>query len=109
MRRCRPGLRRLSSDQTCCTTHYLPVQMELGGKDAAIVCADADLASTASHIVKGAFSYSGQRCTGAPEPGATHLGLSVAAVLRRRIARLSRAPSPTAASAAPIVVGRRHV
>ena len=40
------------------------LQMELGGKDAAIVCADADLASTASHIVKGAFSYSGQRCTG---------------------------------------------
>lgn len=39
-------------------------QMELGGKDAAVVCADADLAATASHIVKGAFSYSGQRCTG---------------------------------------------
>ncbi|KAI7842762.1 hypothetical protein COHA_003510 [Chlorella ohadii] len=41
----------------------VPIQMELGGKDAAIVCADADLAATASHIVKGAFSYSGQRCT----------------------------------------------
>lgn len=39
--------------------------MELGGKDAAIVCTDADLAGAASHIVKGAFSYSGQRCTGA--------------------------------------------
>lgn len=83
--------------------------MELGGKDAAIVCADADLASTASHIVKGAFSYSGQRCTGAPEPGAAHWGLSVAAVFRCRIAGLSRVPSPTAASAAPISVGGRRV
>ena len=39
--------------------------MELGGKDAAIVCADADIEAAAKHIVKGAFSYSGQRCTGA--------------------------------------------
>ncbi len=37
--------------------------MELGGKDACIVCADADLALAAKHIVKGGFSYSGQRCT----------------------------------------------
>lgn len=37
--------------------------MELGGKDAAIICADADLDLAAKHIVKGAFSYSGQRCT----------------------------------------------
>lgn len=38
-------------------------QMELGGKDAAIICEDADLDLAAKHIVKGAFSYSGQRCT----------------------------------------------
>ena len=37
--------------------------MELGGKDAAIVLADADLDLAARHIVKGAFSYAGQRCT----------------------------------------------
>lgn len=37
--------------------------MELGGKDAAIVLEDADLEKTSSEIVKGAFSYSGQRCT----------------------------------------------
>ena len=47
------------------TTPVAIQQMELGGKDAAIVCADADLAEAAKHIVKGAFSYSGQRCTGA--------------------------------------------
>lgn len=37
--------------------------LELGGKDPAIVLADADLEDTANKIIKGAFSYSGQRCT----------------------------------------------
>ena len=41
----------------------VPLMMELGGKDAAIVLADADLDATAQDIVSGAFSYSGQRCT----------------------------------------------
>ena len=41
----------------------VPLQMELGGKDACVVCADADLDAAASAIVKGGFSYSGQRCT----------------------------------------------
>lgn len=41
----------------------IPIQMELGGKDVAIVCDDADLELAASNIVKGGFSYSGQRCT----------------------------------------------
>lgn len=39
------------------------LMMELGGKDAGIVLKDADLSKAASEIVKGAFSYSGQRCT----------------------------------------------
>lgn len=39
------------------------LMMELGGKDAAIVLKDADLSKAAIEIVKGAFSYSGQRCT----------------------------------------------
>lgn len=37
--------------------------MELGGKDVCIVCEDADLDLAAKNIVKGGFSYSGQRCT----------------------------------------------
>lgn len=41
----------------------VPMMMELGGKDAAIVLADADLPMTANNIVAGAYSYSGQRCT----------------------------------------------
>lgn len=41
----------------------LPLLLELGGKDAAIVLSDADLDRAAADIVAGAFSYSGQRCT----------------------------------------------
>ncbi len=41
----------------------IPLLMELGGKDAAIVLEDADLELAAGQIVSGAFSYSGQRCT----------------------------------------------
>ncbi|XXG64588.1 hypothetical protein AAC387_Pa05g2494 [Persea americana] len=41
----------------------IPLQMELGGKDACIVLEDTDFDLIASNIVKGGFSYSGQRCT----------------------------------------------
>lgn len=41
----------------------VPLQMELGGKDACVVCPDADLNLVAANIMKGGFSYSGQRCT----------------------------------------------
>ena len=44
-------------------TSMVPLLMELGGKDAAIVLKDADLELAASNIVSGAYSYSGQRCT----------------------------------------------
>lgn len=40
-----------------------PYVLELGGKDPALVLDDADVALAAKEIVKGAFSYSGQRCT----------------------------------------------
>src|SRR5690625_4309226 len=41
----------------------IPVILELGGKDPAIVLEDANLKKAADDIVNGAFSYSGQRCT----------------------------------------------
>ncbi len=44
-------------------TNMVPLLMELGGKDAAIVLEDADLDLTANNIVAGGYSYSGQRCT----------------------------------------------
>ena len=44
-------------------TSMVPLLMELGGKDAAIVLKDANLDLAAKNIVDGAYSYSGQRCT----------------------------------------------
>ncbi len=44
-------------------THGIPLLMELGGKDTAIVTAKADINIAADEIVSGAYSYCGQRCT----------------------------------------------
>jgi len=41
----------------------IPLLFECGGNNPAIVLTDADLNLSALEIVKGAFSYSGQRCT----------------------------------------------
>lgn len=41
----------------------VPMLLELGGKDAALVLPDADLEEAAADIVSGAYNYSGQRCT----------------------------------------------
>ncbi len=42
--------------------HLTPVVMELGGKDAAIVCEDADLDAASSGVLWGAFANAGQTC-----------------------------------------------
>jgi acyl-CoA reductase-like NAD-dependent aldehyde dehydrogenase len=47
---------RRASERLC------PVQLELGGKDAAVVAADADLEHTAQGLVWGAFQNTGQTC-----------------------------------------------
>lgn len=39
------------------------VQLELGGKNPAIVLADADLDNAADHVARGAFLSAGQKCT----------------------------------------------
>lgn len=44
-------------------SNMIPLVMELGGKDPAIVREDADLVFTSKQIISGAYSYSGQRCT----------------------------------------------
>jgi glyceraldehyde-3-phosphate dehydrogenase (NADP+) len=51
----------------------IPLMLELGGKDAAIVLGDADIPAAARHIVSGAFAYSGQRCTAVKRVLATEL------------------------------------
>lgn len=45
-----------------CATRLAPCQLELGGKDAAVVVADANLERTARGLVWGAFMNSGQTC-----------------------------------------------
>lgn len=41
----------------------IPVDLELGGKDAAIVFEDVNIEKTANGIIWGAFNHSGQSCT----------------------------------------------
>lgn len=41
----------------------VPLMLELGGKDAAIVLPDADMDFAADNIISGAYAYAGQRCT----------------------------------------------
>ena len=41
----------------------IPLVLELGGKDPAIVLHDADLELVSNEIIKGSFGYNGQRCT----------------------------------------------
>ncbi|HUB09167.1 MAG TPA: aldehyde dehydrogenase family protein [Myxococcales bacterium] len=45
-----------------CGERLIPCVLELGGKDPAIVCADADLEKAARTVVFGAFANSGQVC-----------------------------------------------
>jgi succinate-semialdehyde dehydrogenase/glutarate-semialdehyde dehydrogenase len=45
-----------------CAERIIPAQLELGGKDAAVVAADAPLERTARGLVWGAFVNSGQTC-----------------------------------------------
>jgi aldehyde dehydrogenase (NAD+) len=51
------------SIQLAAARNLTPVQLELGGKNPAIVLPDADLDLAVTEIVKGAFACSGQWCT----------------------------------------------
>ena len=48
--------------ETAAAGKFLPITLELGGKDPAYVRADADLQSTVANLVDGAFFNSGQSC-----------------------------------------------
>ncbi|MBF0226143.1 MAG: aldehyde dehydrogenase family protein [Desulfobacterales bacterium] len=45
-----------------CSRLLIPCSMELGGKDAAIICEDADIDKAAASVVFGALTNSGQTC-----------------------------------------------
>ncbi|MBV7296005.1 aldehyde dehydrogenase family protein [Corynebacterium sp. TAE3-ERU12] len=46
-----------------CAAVGVPVQAELGGKNPAIVLADADIPHAVTQVINGAFNSSGQKCT----------------------------------------------
>jgi glyceraldehyde-3-phosphate dehydrogenase (NADP+) len=68
----------------------VPLLLELGGKDAAIVLSDADLDGAATDIVAGAFAYSGQRCTAVKRVLASEaIADSLVARIAERVAKLT--------------------
>ncbi|RIX34870.1 aldehyde dehydrogenase family protein [Corynebacterium falsenii] len=46
-----------------CAAHGIPVQAEMGGKNPAIVLADANVPFAATQVLNGAFNSTGQKCT----------------------------------------------
>lgn len=58
-----------STPQAWCMMPHLclqvPVVLELGGKDAIVVCDDADYNQAFNHGMRGGFQSNGQNCAGA--------------------------------------------
>jgi glyceraldehyde-3-phosphate dehydrogenase (NADP+) len=82
----------------------IPLQLELGGKDAAIVLPDADLEATANDIVAGAFAYSGQRCTAVKRVLAVNdIADELVGMLEERIRKLSVGDPRDDATVTPLV------
>lgn len=52
-----------TGERICNTVGLANCLFECGGNNPLVVLGDADLELTTEHIVKGAFSYAGQRCT----------------------------------------------
>jgi acyl-CoA reductase-like NAD-dependent aldehyde dehydrogenase len=50
--------------QQAASKRFIGAALELGGKDPAYVCGDADVARTAANLVDGAFYNAGQSCCG---------------------------------------------
>jgi acyl-CoA reductase-like NAD-dependent aldehyde dehydrogenase len=69
----------------------VPVSLELGGKDAAVVLDDADVERTARGILWGAMANAGQNCAAVERVFATP---GVAGALRARLAALAAELSP---------------
>ncbi len=84
-----------------------PLLLELGGKDAAIVLADADLDFAASNIVDGAFAYSGQRCTAVKRVLAEEkIADELVALLRSRVEKLKTGDPRGDATVTPLIDSR---
>jgi acyl-CoA reductase-like NAD-dependent aldehyde dehydrogenase len=89
----------------------VPVGLELGGKDAAIVLDDADLERTAHGLAWGAFANCGQNCAAVERVYATP---GIYAALEKRLVDLAKAmvpgrDLPPLSTAAQLAVVARHV
>lgn len=91
------------SDLVCMT----PLMLELGGKDAAIVLADADMEFAADNIVDGAFAFSGQRCTAVKRILTTdEVADRLIPMLRERIEKLKVGDPRVNAVIVPLIDGK---
>jgi acyl-CoA reductase-like NAD-dependent aldehyde dehydrogenase len=70
-----------------CAERLIPCSLELGGKDAAIVLADANLDRAASGVVWGAMSNAGQNCAAIER---VYVDKSVADAFSKKVAELTK-------------------
>jgi acyl-CoA reductase-like NAD-dependent aldehyde dehydrogenase len=70
-----------------CAERLVPCALELGGKDAAIVLADAPLERTARGLVWGAFTNAGQNCASIER---VYVVRSIADALKKRVVELTK-------------------
>ena len=78
----------------------IPLVLELGGNDAAYIREDADIENAVKEVVKGAFSYAGQRCT-AIKRVIVHKNISKYFIdeLKEEVSKLEMEPLITVAAA----------
>lgn len=98
-----------------CADTLTPVVLECGGKDAAIVAADADLASAAASCVWGGMSNAGQTCVGIERIYVVDaVATEFVSLLVERARRLTVGPAPDAdigpiTMPSQIAVIKRHI
>lgn len=82
----------------------IPLVMELGGKDPAIVCEDANLQLASKQIVSGAYSYSGQRCTAIKRVLVHHsVADELVSLIKSEVAQLSVGSPEENATIVPLI------
>ncbi|MCU0659659.1 MAG: aldehyde dehydrogenase family protein [Polyangiaceae bacterium] len=74
-----------------CAEQLIPCSLELGGKDAALVLADAELERTARGVVWGAFTNAGQNCASIER---VYVESAVAEAFVARVVELTRGLRP---------------
>src|SRR5690606_22865624 len=90
-------------------TGMIPLLMELGGNDPAIVLPDADLDLAAECVVKGAFRYNGQRCTAVKRVYAVGRIADelVGRIVERTVAGFGSAGDPREHPLGPVITDRQ--